>query len=305
VAAASRSAKQRRREVRGRFLAAGLRALRAVFERLPVRMALALGALGGRLAFLAIGWQRRLAIEHIELALGPMPRSESRRIAREACENLGRNLAELLRFRRLRGRLRETVRVLGLEHMDSALARRRGVIAVASHLGSWEMLAAAICERGYPVAVVGRRPHERALFELLDELRTAYGAETIWRESDGSAKQILRVLRENRILALLIDQDTHRVPQVVAPFFGRPARTPSGAAVLALRTGAPLVPVFIRRTATGHEVEFEPAIDPSGFRGFDGDGAVVEVTAALNRVIERRIRERPEEWVWWHRRWRV
>lgn len=208
----------------------------------------------------------------------------------------------MLVFDRLRSGLREGVRIRGLENLDAALAHERGVIAVASHLGSWEMLAAAVAERGYRIAVVGRRPRERALFEMLEELRRNYGVETIWRESPGAAKQILRTLRQNGVLALLIDQDTGRIPTVAVPFFGRPARTPSGAATLARKSGAWLVCVFIHRTEGGHEIEFESPIDPGSFLGAD---PVVDLTAFLTAAIERKIRERPEEWVWWHRRWRV
>jgi KDO2-lipid IV(A) lauroyltransferase len=277
-----------------------LKAARFVFERLPTRVVLAAGAVGGRAAYLLVGDARRLALEHLELAFGPRP--ENRDIARLAFENVGRNLVEMLVFETFRGHLRERVAICGLEHLEAGLAQGKGVIAVAAHLGSWELLAAAVAERGYSPAVVGRRPRERALFEMLEELRRGYGVETIWRESPGAAKQILRALRQNRILALLIDQDTGRIPTVVVPFFGLPARTPSGAATLALRSGAALVCVFIHRTAGGHEIEFEPMIDP---RSFPDEDPVARITAILSAAIERRVREHPEEWVWWHRRWRV
>jgi Kdo2-lipid IVA lauroyltransferase/acyltransferase len=112
----------------------------------------------------------------------------------------------------------------------------------------------------------------------------------------------LKTLRGNAVLAMLIDQDSKRVPQVVVPFFGRPARTPSGAAALALRSGAALVPVYIERTDDGHRIEFEPPIDANAAVG---DDAVTELTARLTRSIEARVRRHPEQWVWWHKRWRM
>lgn len=277
-----------------------LRSVARVLRRLPLTAAVRVGAACGRIGYALHAPARRLALAHMEMAFGPGRDVENRRLARSAFENVGRGLAEMLVFGRIRPEIRRYVTVIGQEHLEAALAAGRGAIAVTGHIGNWELLAAAMVERGFPISVVGRKPREPAFFDMLAALRREYGAETIWRESDGSAKQILRTLKNNGVLALLIDQKTTRVPYVAVPFFGRRAPTPSGAAVLALRTGAALVPVFIHRTSTGHTVEFDPPIDPRSVRGED---PVVELTAVVSRRIEDHVRRRPDEWVWWHRRW--
>jgi len=134
----------------------------------------------------------------------------------------------------------------------------------------------------------------------LVSVRARSGVTTIERDRPQAGRAILRTLRANRILALLIDQDT-RGPRVFVPFFGRPAATPSGVATLALRMHAPVIAVFIhRRGEAGHLIRFLPPFPPADAARDD----VQTLTNAYTAAIEAQIRAYPEEWVWWHRRWR-
>jgi len=124
--------------------------------------------------------------------------------------------------------------------------------------------------------------------------------EVLLRDAPDFLAQVRDALARNRIVALLMDQDS-RGAGVFVPFFGRPARTPPGAAVLALRTHAPVVTVFIRRRpAGGHLISFERVPVESGA----GKGQIAELTARFTGAIEAAIRRAPAEWVWWHERWR-
>jgi KDO2-lipid IV(A) lauroyltransferase len=126
--------------------------------------------------------------------------------------------------------------------------------------------------------------------------------QTIVRESPNAAREILRVLKNNGILAILVDQDTH-VPSISVPFFGRMARTPVAAAALAVRRGLPVVPVFIQRTGpVGWKVIVRPPLEAPA--EMDRKQAVRELTVRINAAIEQQIRANPAEWPWWHRRWR-
>jgi KDO2-lipid IV(A) lauroyltransferase len=192
------------------------------------------------------------------------------------------------------------VRVEGIAALDVALARGGGAIAVTGHVGNWELLAAWVAALGYPLTVVGRRVNDLRFHALVAGFRTAAGVEVLLRDDPHLLVQVRDALRRNRVVALLIDQDT-RGAGVFVPFFGRPARTPPGAALLALRTGAPLVTVFIeRRPPGGHLVRF--ATEPVGPRR--GAERITELTARLTAAIETQIRRAPVEWVWWHERWR-
>ncbi len=140
------------------------------------------------------------------------------------------------------------------------------------------------------------------LNQLLVDYRASNGVRTILRESASSSREIIKVLRERGILALLIDQDL-MAPSLSVPFFGRPARTPVAGAALAVRRNLPIVPAFARRRPQGgHLLTVLPPLYPP--EGGDRRTAVAELTRRCNEIIEERVRQNPSEWVWWHKRWR-
>jgi KDO2-lipid IV(A) lauroyltransferase len=188
----------------------------------------------------------------------------------------------------------------GRRVFDAAVAAGRGVIAVTGHVGNWELLAAAIAHRGYPATVVARRVNDARFDALVREVRTGAGLRILDRDDPRFAQALRGELTEGRVVALLIDQDT-RGAGVWVPFFGRPARTPAGAAVLALRARAECVSVFIeRRPEGGHLIRFAPVERGDGRTRRD----IEDLTARMTAAIEAQIRRNPVEWVWWHRRWR-
>lgn len=257
----------------------------------------------GDLAFRLLGRTRRLALEHIDIALGDsIPRASRERLVRASFRNIARCFCEAAKFDEIRPRLDTYVEVEGWEHVERVRAAGKGAIAITGHIGNWEMLAACCALRGVPVAAIARRLNDARLNALLVEFRARSGVQTILRESPGASRQILKVLKERGFLALLIDQDT-RAPSVSVPFFGHMARTPAAAAALAARRDLPVLPAFMqRRPEGGHRLTILPPIEPphTGDRRED----VRELTAAFNRILEERIRKNPAEWVWWHRRWR-
>ncbi len=180
--------------------------------------------------------------------------------------------------------------------LDEALALGRGVIFVTAHLGSWELMAATLARLGYPIHTVAKRSYDDRFTKMIETARSRFGVRAVYRGDPGAAAAMLRVLRGNGILGFLIDQDTD-VPSVFAPFFGKPAKTPSGPAVFALRTGAPIVVGTISRKGGTpmHRIDIVQAAQGSD---------VYDTTAALNRLLEARIRRHPSEWVWFHRRWK-
>lgn len=246
---------------------------------------------------------RRLALEHLALAFGEALTPAAReRIARACFRNILRCFAEVVKFDEIRSRLDDYISVEGLENVEAVLERQRGAIAVTGHIGNWELLAAYFALKGVPVAAVARRIYNPRLNQLIVDFRTANGVRTITRESPGSSREILAVLRNRGILAMLIDQDTN-APSVSVPFFGRSARTPAAAASLAIRKELPVIAAFAqRRPEGGHRLSITGplTIEPSGDRKRD----IIELTRVLNRTLEERVRANPAEWVWWHRRWR-
>src|SRR5438445_1395712 len=266
---------------------------------LPTFLGLGIGRALGMAAYLVLPRPRRLAVEHLGIAFPGLDVRARRRLARSTFRHAGESFAELALWPRL-AEQPEYVVVDGLAALDAAVGAGRGCIAVAAHVGNWELLAAAIAHRGYPLTVVARRVHEERFHHLIARFRTAAGIEILLREDPRFWHAMRDALRRGRIVALLIDQDTHGAG-VFVPFFGRPAHTPPGAALLALRGRVPVITAFIqRRPGGGHLIRM--AAVPLG-EG-NGRGRVTELTARFTAAIEGQIRRAPAEGVWWHERWR-
>lgn len=251
------------------------------------------------------GEPRRLALEHLGRALPELTSEERDRTVGQMFQNLGRSLVEILLFDDIARDVDRYVRAEGLEVMDEALAEGSGVVAITGHIGNWELLAAYFGLKGYPVTVIATPVKGDRLNDANIELRKSVNVETVQRDGPGASRAILRTLRQGRILAILMDQNTHGQSAEV-PFFGRPAPTPIGPAALSLRTGAVVVGVFIHREADGTHVirVTRPDLpDRSAASEMGKDAWHAEATARLTALIESEIRSRPDEWVWWHRRW--
>jgi KDO2-lipid IV(A) lauroyltransferase len=296
-----RRRKRKIRAARNWALARLIGTIGAVLSIVPARMAIGIGRLLGAGAYRILRRDRRRALEHLALALPEMGAADRDRVVRDTFRSAGGSFAELAQWPWLRRRLGQVITIEGLDHVDRGLARGQGLIAVTGHVGNWELLAATFAHLGYGLSVVARRVNDERFERLVSAFRLRAGVHTILREDAAALRESLRMLRCGRILALLIDQDT-RGPGVFVPFFGHRARTSPGAAVLALRTGSPVVTAFIERDGQGHRIRIQP------IHGFEpaagGRPSVEELTAHFTQAIEAQIRRNPSEWVWWHRRWR-
>ena len=287
------------REPRNALLARGFGGVGHLIGTLPLGVGLALGRALGSLAYAVLGRPRRLAVEHLGVAFPELSPAARRRLARSTFRHAGASFAELALWRRLAERP-EYVIIEGAAALDAAVGAGKGCLAIAAHVGNWELLAAAVAHRGYPLTVVARRVHEERFHHLIAGFRSGAGLEILLREEPHFWHGARDALRRGRIVALLIDQDTQGAG-VFVPFFGRPAHTPPGAALLALRARVPVVTAFIqRRPGGGHLVRMAPVPLGEG----NGRGRVTEVTARFTAAIETQIRRAPAEWVWWHQRWR-
>lgn len=201
-----------------------------------------------------------------------------------------------------RERLLESTELVGQEHMDSALQHGKGAIIIGGHTGNWEIGGAALGQRDYPLAVVSQPQRHGVLQDHLGRARQRHRVGVIPRSS---LRDCYTCLRGGGVLGLLIDQ---RVKQgaVVVPFFGQPAATAPGPALLAMKTGAPVVLVAPRRAAgpSGaiHQIHIRPVeVAKTG----DHEADVRENTARFQLAIETAIREAPEQWIWTNQRWNL
>jgi KDO2-lipid IV(A) lauroyltransferase len=274
-----------------------------LFSRLPRPMLVALGKGLGRIAFALVPSQRKRALDNLALAFGnEKSEAERKRMARGSFENLGMALFEFMGLPWLkRDGLKGYVEVEGLANMDMALRRKKGVMCVTAHFGSWELMAASIGLLGYPVSVVARRQKIEAFEKYIVWTRTRSGNAVI--EKKNAMRKLMRALSDNEIIGILMDHNVTRSEGVFVDFFGTPASTNKGPATLAMRTGSPVVPMFIMREGVRHRVVIGEEI-PMRTTG-DKEADVIENTARITREIERVVRSRPELWFWVHRRWRT
>lgn len=274
----------------------------APIQLLPLRAASWLGERLGLLAFVLLGAQRKKALASLSTAYPEKTKDERLRLARESFVHLGRSALEMVCIKQFDARRHELVEWVPSARaaMDSALAKGKGVVFVTGHVGNWELLARYVALENYPAAVIGKETSDPRTTQWLERFRASGKLRVIWRGSQGAAKQMLRALKGNSILGLLIDQDT-KVQSVWVPFFGKPAKTPRAAADLALRTGA--VPMLGFCTRVG-PLRYRITMQEIAVPAFQGEAAVTALTAELTRGIEAQVRAHPEQWVWIHQRWK-
>jgi KDO2-lipid IV(A) lauroyltransferase len=244
---------------------------------------------------------RRLAIANLQAAFPHRSRRECRQIARRTFCHFGRLLTALLKFSTMTPQqMRACVEFAGEERVEDAHALGRGVLLFTGHFGFWELNALVHALRLPPLAVLARALDNPHLHALLERVRTATGNSVIYRR--GAVRRVLRVLGANGTVAMLIDQHIQSADSVVVDFFNRPASTTSALAAIALRTGAPVIPVFALPLPGGryrmvyeHPVEPPAGDDPASLRDF---------TQRCTDVLEMYVRRYPDLWLWMHRRWR-
>jgi Kdo2-lipid IVA lauroyltransferase/acyltransferase len=278
-----------------------VRVLAGSMRLLPMWAVRAFGRGLGRVAYVVDGWHRRIALENLAHAFPARTVRQRRRLARATFAHFGSLLLELLKFGTWsRPRMLAAIDSEGEERVWQAYQQGRGVLFFTGHFGYWEMQAIAHSLRVKPISVLARPLDNRGLNEMLEGIRTATGNSVIYRQ--GAIRKVLRELAANRGIALLIDQHLHS-DAIYVDFFRRPAATTSALAALALRTGAPVIPVFALPLAGGrYRLVYEPPMDPPRSEGAD---AIREFTQRCTDVLEMYVRRHPDLWLWMHRRWRA
>ncbi len=271
---------------------------------LPRAAALALGrGLGSALGAL----DRR----HLEIAVANLRASfpewaEARlyATARGVYRHFGAILFDILWLEgRPAGTFTRLVDFEGRENCEQAVAAGKGVLYCTAHIGNWEIHAVAHAILYEKLGVLARAVDNPALDARLCGFRAAWGNTVIYKRK--ALAQVIRLLRAGGSVAVLLDQNVQRDDGIFIDFFGRPAATTTVAAALALKTGCALVPGHAELLADGrYRLSYEPAlfVEPAPK---DRDLEIARLTQLLATRTEAWIRERPEQWLWIHRRWKT
>jgi len=257
---------------------------------------------GAGLAYRLYGKERETAIKNISLAFPGMDEMIVRAMAKGSFSALGRNVFDALRLSYIDGEeVFSLCTIEGEENLRRVYDEGRGVIALTGHIGCWELMAAFVSHRGFKLTVIAKELPDKVLNGLLVKLRERHGLTVIPRGK--SAISAARVLSKGEVLGVLIDQDMEG-EGVFVPFFGVPAYTTIGVSVLALKTGAPIVPMAIHMLPDGrHRIVVMPPIEEPPVE-LDEKERIRIITERSSLAIEKLIRLYPQQWVWFHDRWK-
>ncbi len=276
----------------------------------------AVSAVPRRAAALLIDWvaavfycvdtrHRRIADVNLRIAFPELPARERKRIARRSFQNTGRNLLEVSRLHRLTpdniSSLADYDPSYGLNNYEAACKTGKPLLYLTGHFSAWELLPSAHALHGYPLSFITRPLDNPYLERYLVRIREYSGNRVISKKN--SARQILENLREFRPVGILMDQNTSLQEGIFVDFFGVPAATSTGMALLALRRDAVVLTGYLTPARNGrYTIKFLPPLDL--IRTGDMNRDIELNTALFNRVLERIVREQPESWLWGHKRWK-
>ena len=257
----------------------------------------------GSIAYYFAGKTRRLALTHLSMAFPEKSAREVTRLAKRTFKMLGKNAGEILRTSRIKtlAELNEILVTHGFENYEVAHNKGKGVIFLTLHLGAFDLQVTNMAMRGLNPNIIGTPLKDPRLNELLWNYRNGHGAIAIERGKE--TFRMIKILKSGGSVALLIDQDT-KVKTVFVDFFGKKAATPAGATILALKTGAAVVPTYVHLAEDGlQHMQILPEIPLRKTENEEED--IVYNTQVLTQFIEDTIRKYPEQWVWMHERWKT
>jgi len=256
----------------------------------------------GSLGYRPLGIRKRVVERQIAAAFPDLRRVAVTRLARESYRHLGRTFIETALLDSLGKdglqKLVETVE--GWEEIEEVMAQGKGAVLVTGHIGNWELAGAYVAARGVPLDAIVRGMANPLFDAYLNNTREAIGM-TIVHDSE-AVRRTPRSLRAGRAVAFVADQGVMGLASTFVPFFGRPAKTPRGAAVFALRFNVPVVFVVALRQPNGrYRIVVERIEAP---QTGDRDRDVDAIVARFTQHLEKWVRAVPAQYFWQHRRWR-
>jgi Kdo2-lipid IVA lauroyltransferase/acyltransferase len=267
-------------------------------EWTPLRVANWLGLAYACLLDAAMPRLRRVAMRNLEMAYPRKPTGERKRIADGVFRSIGRLLVAFARFPSIHEEtVRDWIRYEGYEHFELARQRGKGVLFATAHLGNWELSAFSHALMARPMHVVVR-PLDNPKIDALVEKRRGMSGNFVITKRD-FVRPMMRALRDNEAVGVLVDQNSGLDGGVFVDFFGTPACVGTGFAKLAARSGAAVIPGFAlwNEREQRYVLKFYPIVEMTGDE--------VEDTRAVQRSLEAAIAAHPDQWLWVHRRWKT
>ncbi len=280
-----------------------LKKLGAVVGHLPISGLSIIGRGLGRIAYWLDLRHRRIVRQNIAFIYPDCSPRQRRQLAKRVFQHFGIVFLEILQTPFLsRTKLVKRVRIEGQEILAQAMAHPRGCLLYSAHLGNWELGLLSLSARlNRPVMTVAKPIKWKLAHNWLTVLRSRFGNQVFFKE--GAMPWMIRALREGRTLGVLIDQGVRRKEAVNVTFFGKETLATPAVALLALRCRMPVVPIFCMRETHGtYRLKVLP---PLTFERSDSLRHDIQAyTQMLMDTLENAINDHPEQWFWFHRRWK-
>lgn len=254
--------------------------------------------------YASLGGRRRQIIDfNLRLAFPEQSADQRRALARAVTRHFARSALDAFRLRRLQpDELLASVEIVGWDNVERAMAKDRGVFFLTAHIGSWEVAALVTGLKVEAGLSVVNRPLDNPLLEVeLDRLRKLYGNHVFGKHN--IVREVLAQLKKRGGVGILIDQRVREDKGVEVPFFGHPAWTPGILARMTRKTGAPVVPTFALRDAPGRYIlRYDELVIVDDLNETELED--VPLTTRYMAILEEAIRANPDQWLWYHDRWK-
>ena len=256
----------------------------------------------GRIWFRLDKRHREVILENLFLSFPEKGELERYLLAKRVFKNIARMIFEIGWLYTLpETSVKDYFDIKGVGNLEKALEKKKGAIVLTCHMGNWELLVSVAAMTGYRTNAVYRKLDFSPADRFILETRRRFGTRMI--PLRGASRKLDSILENGELVGTLLDQNVDWYKGVFVDFFGRPACTNNGLAVLALRTGSPVVPLYIVRENGKYKVEFLPEI-PILVTG-DRIKDIENNTQNFTNVIESIIRRYPDQWFWVHNRWKT
>ena len=276
------------------------------FSIIPYRWASDIGGFLGCIGYRMDVRHRNIALRNLSIAFPEEDKNRLAGIAKKSFENIGRSAAEFLhvagrKAEAIHGILHTWITVEGRENLDKAINKGKGLLYLTAHFGNWELLGITVAAI-YPLNEIVRPIDNRRIDGVITSMRNVTGASVLPKR--GVLRDTLKKLRKGEAVAILLDQNTSRREGVFVDFLGYPAATNRSMALIALKSEASVIPLFILREETyRHRVIYAPEVIVQRSKDLGMD--VISNTERFTKVIESYIRSYPEQWFWMHQRWKT
>jgi Kdo2-lipid IVA lauroyltransferase/acyltransferase len=242
----------------------------------------------------------RTMVRNLRLVFPDWSETQIKEVADGAWDNLGRIAGEMPHLAKMRPYVKDSrVETVGAEYLDEVRESRQGVVGVGGHVANWELMASAIVNRPIDCHITYRPANNPLIDRRISQVRLDYGVQVLTPKGAGT-RDLMRALSRGQSIFLMNDQKFNQ--GISVPFFGHDAMTAPGPTRLAARFKRKLQPVSTVRTAPArYRVTFYEPFYPD--TGPDEDAAIASTVLKINKFIEARILETPEQWFWMHNRW--